>query len=52
MRVRPQLSATAKGALIYVAVVIAIITVHSVALYFDRTAEDQPRTQARTQRQV
>lgn len=52
MRTRPRLSASAKGALIYIAAVAAIIFVHSIALYLDRAAEDEPRTQASTQRQV
>ena len=52
MRTRPRLSATATGALIYVAAVAAIIVVHSLALYLDRAAKDEPHTQASTQRQA
>ncbi|MGC5885708.1 hypothetical protein [Ralstonia pseudosolanacearum] len=52
MRTRPRLSATATGALIYIAAIAAILVVHSIALYLDRAAEDEPRTQASTQRQV
>ena len=52
MRTRPRLSATATGALIYIAAVAAIIVVHSLALYLDRAAEDESRTQPSTQRRV
>ena len=52
MRTRAHLSASTKGALIYIAAVIAVIVVHSVALYFDRASEDDPRTRATTQHQA
>ena len=52
MRIRTRLSTSVKDALIYVAAVVAVIVAHSVALYFDRAAEDDPRTQATTQRKV
>ncbi|MGA4006010.1 hypothetical protein ACI2VR_07190 [Ralstonia nicotianae] len=52
MKKLPQLNATAKGALIYIAAVAAIIVVHSIALYLDRAAEDESRTQPSTQRRM
>lgn len=52
MRTCPRLSATAKGVLIYTAAVATVIVVHSIALYLDRATEDEPRTQATTQRKV
>lgn len=48
----PQLNATAKGTLIYIAAIATVIGVHSIALNLDRAAEDEPRTQAPNQRQV
>lgn len=51
MRTR-RLSATAKSALIYIAAVAAVIVLHSIALYLDRAAEDEPHKQASAQREV
>lgn len=49
MRTRARLSATAKGALIYIAAVVTVIAVHSVVLHLDRITEDEARTQASNQ---
>lgn len=52
MRIRPCLRTTAKGALIYIATIAAVIAVHSIALYLDGATENEPRTQAFTQLQA
>lgn len=49
---RRRHSGSVKAVLIYVVAIVTAIVAHSIALYLDRAAEDEPRTQASTQRQV